>query len=80
MINQIYGQSKLYLFNPKHKNDILNKPNDSIKKYGQKINLTQGLSLYIPVEWYYFYECENESIIGEILCDNYFTVIFNNCR
>ena len=80
LINQIYGQSKLYLFNPKHKNDILNKSNDSIKKYGQKINLTQGLSLYIPVEWYYFYECENESIIGEILCDNYFTVIYNNFR
>jgi hypothetical protein len=80
LINQIYGQSKLYLFNPKHKNDIINKPNDSIKKYGQKINLTQGLSLYIPVEWYYFYECEQESIIGEILCDNYFTVIYNNCR
>ena len=80
LINQIYGQSKLYLFNPKHKHDILNKSNDSIKKYGQKINLTQGLSLYIPVEWYYFYECENESIIGEILSDNYFTVIYNNCR
>ena len=80
LINQIYGQSKIYLFNPKHKYDILNKSNDSIKKYGQKINLTQGLSLYIPVEWYYFYECENESIIGEILCDNYFTVIYNNCR
>ena len=80
LINQIYGQSKLYLFNPKHKNDIINKSNDSIKKYGQKINLTQGLSLYIPVEWYYFYECENESIIGEILSDNYFTVIFNNLR
>lgn len=80
LINQIYGQSKLYLFNPKHKNDILNKSNDSIKKYGQKINLTQGLSLYIPVEWYYFYEVEKESIIGEILSDNYFTVIYNNCR
>lgn len=80
LINQIYGQTKVYLFNPKHKNDILNKSNDSIKKYGQKINLTQGLSLYIPVEWYYFYEVENESVIGEILCDNYFTVIYNNCR
>ena len=80
LINQIYGQSKIYLFNPKHKNDIINKSNDSIKKYGQKINLTQGLSLSIPVEWYYFYECENESIIGEIVCDNYFTVIYNNLR
>lgn len=80
LINQIYGKTKVYLFNPKHKNDILNKSNDEIKKYGQKINLTQGLSLYIPIEWYYFYETEQESIIGEILCDNYFTVIYNNCR
>ena len=80
LINQIYGQSKLYLFNPKHKNDILNKSNDSIKKYGQKINLSPGIVLYIPVEWYYFYETENESILGEIECDNYFTMIYNNLR
>ena len=80
LICQIYGNSKLYLFNPKHKNDILNKTNNNIKKYGQKINLTQGLLLYIPIEWYYFYECDNESIIGEIISDNYFTVIFNTLR
>lgn len=80
LIYQIYGQSKIYIFNPKHKNDIENKSNESIKKYGQKINLTQGLILYIPIEWYYFYECEDESIIGEILSDNYFTVVYNNIR
>jgi hypothetical protein len=89
LISQIYGKSNVYLFNPKHKNDIISpngtngmsvKSNDSIKKYGQKINLTQGLLLYIPVEWYYFYEVEQESIIGEILSDNYFTFIYNNLR
>ena len=86
LISQIYGNTKLYLFNPKHKNDIINKSNgeiksnENIKKYGQKINLTQGLVLSIPIEWYYFYEVENESIIGEIICDNYFTVIYNNLR
>lgn len=80
LIYQIYGQTKLYLFNPKHINDIKNKSNESIKKYGQKINLTQGLVLYIPVEWYYFYESENESILGEITSDNYFTFIYNNLR
>ena len=87
LISQIYGKSNVYLFNPKHKNDIIlqtndmsAKSNDSIKKYGQKINLTQGLLLYIPVEWYYFYECDTESIIGEIISDNYFTVIYNNLR
>jgi hypothetical protein len=86
LISQIYGQTKLYLFNPKHKNDILNKSNgeiksnENIKKYGQKINLTQGLVISIPIEWYYFYEVEKESIIGEIISDNYFTVIYNNIR
>jgi len=80
LIHQIYGQSKLYLFNPKHKNDIMNKKNNEIKKYGQKINLTQGLVLSIPVEWMYFYETEDESIVGEIESDNYFTVVYNILR
>ena len=80
LVHQIYGQSKLYLFNPKHKSDIMNKENNEIKKYGQKINLTQGLVLSIPVEWMYFYETDNESIIGEIESDNFFTVIYNNLR
>ncbi len=80
IIHQIYGSSNLYLFNPKHKNDILNKSNDDIKKYGQKIKLTQGLVLYIPIEWYYFYQTDKESIIGETTSDNYFTIIYNNLR
>lgn len=80
LIAQIYGQSKLYLFNPKHKSNIIGKSNEQIKKYGQKINLTQGLLLYIPVEWSYFYETDMESIIGEIESDNYFTIIYNNIR
>ena len=80
LIHQIYGQSKLYLFNPKHKSDIIHKDNNQIKKYGQKINMTQGLVLYIPIEWLYFYETEDESIIGEIESDNYFTFFYNNLR
>jgi len=81
LIHQIYGQSKIYLFNPKHKSDIINKDNNNqIKKYGQKINLTQGLVLYIPIEWYYLYESDGESIIGEIEADNYFTIFYNNIR
>jgi hypothetical protein len=80
LIHQIYGQSKLYIFNPKHKNDITNKDNNEIKKYGQRISLTHGLVVYIPVEWYYLYETDNESIVGEIESDNYFTVVYNNIR
>tara|TARA_Y100001970_G_scaffold190117_1_gene231156 strand:- start:231 stop:944 length:714 start_codon:yes stop_codon:yes gene_type:complete len=81
LIHQIYGESKLYLFNPKHKLDIENKNNNNeIKKYGHKINLSPGIVVYIPIEWYYFYETGNESILGEIECDNYFTFIYNNLR
>ncbi len=80
LIHQITGESKLYLFNPKHKVNIIGKDNNEIKKYGHKINLTSGLVSYIPIEWYYLYETENESIIGEIESDNYFTVIYNNLR
>jgi len=80
LICQIYGSSKIYLFNPKHKSDIMNKDSSAIKKYGQKINLTQGLVLYVPVEWLYLIETEDESITGEIESDNYFTVIYNNLR
>jgi len=80
LIHQIYGSSKIYLFNPKHKNDIMNKNIGSIKKYGQKINLVQGLVLYVPVEWLYLIETEDVSITGEIEADNYFTVVYNNLR
>jgi len=58
----------------------MKKDSTAIKKYGQKINLTQGLVLYVPVEWLYLIETEDESITGEIESDNYFTVIYNNLR
>ena len=77
---QIQGNSTFYIFNPKHHNDILNKNNNDIKKWGQKINLIQGLVLYIPIEWYYFFETENESILATIESDNYFTVLYNLLR
>mgnify|MGYP001026019385 FL=1 len=80
LIYQLLGESVIYIFNPKHKNDIIHKENNEIKKYAYKLNLSKGLVVYIPVEWYYFFETENESIIGEIECDNYFTSIYNNLR
>ena len=58
----------------------MNKNIGSIKKYGQKINLVQGLVLYVPVEWLYLIETEDVSITGEIEADNYFTVVYNNLR
>ena len=80
LIHQIQGKCNLYLFNPKHREDILGLENNAIKKYGQKLSVEEGLVIYIPPEWYYFYETEGECIIGEIQCDNYFTVIYNTLR
>ncbi len=80
LIYQIHGESKLYLFNPSHRVDIMDKPNDQIKKYGHKINLKPGIVIMIPIEWYYFYESNGSSIVGEIESDNYFTVLYNNLR
>lgn len=80
LIHQIKGESKLYLFNPKHEINIVNKNNDEIKKYGHKILLKPGTIIYIPIEWLYFYECDNECIMGEILSDNYFTYFYNSLR
>ena len=72
LIFQIYDQSTLYLIHPKHKEDILNKNNNSIKKWAHKINLEPNLIVYIPSQWYYFYECENSSIISTI---DYYTIL-----
>jgi hypothetical protein len=72
LIFQIYDKSTLYLIHPKHKEDILNKNNNSIKKWAHKINLEPNLIVHIPSQWYYFYECENSSIISTI---NYYTII-----
>jgi len=80
LIYQIYGESKLYLFNPSHRVDITGKPNEHIKKFGHKINLKPGIVILIPIEWYYFYESDGSSIVGEIESDNYFTVMYNNLR
>jgi len=80
LIYQIHGESKLYLFNPSHRVNIMDKPNDQIKKYGHKINLKPGIVIMIPIEWYYFYESNGSSIVGEIESDNYFTVLYNNLR
>ncbi len=70
----------IYLFNPKHKEDILTKENHEIKKWAYKINLEPNLILYIPPEWYYFYETTKPTVIGSIESDTYFTYFYNLLR
>jgi len=80
LIFQINGMSTLYVIHPKHKEDILQKENHSIKKWAHKINLESNLIVYLPPEWYYFYECEDLSIISTIDYDTYFTYPYNLLR
>lgn len=70
-----------YLFHPKHKNDILNKNETEIKKWSYKIELKETQILFIPTNWYYFYETnKDDTILGNYYSDNYFTFIYNYIR
>jgi len=78
--SQLSGNTIFYLFNPKHKGDILTKENNEIKKWAYKVNLKSGIVLYIPPEWYYFFESNEESILCRTYSDNYFTWLYNSLR
>ncbi len=78
--SQLHGESTFYIINPKHKEDIANKSQSEIKKWAFKINLKPGLILYLPPEWYYMYEVDEESILSYSYCDNYFTWGYNLLR
>lgn len=80
LISQLFGESILYLFNPKYKEEIINKENFEIKKWGSKINLKSGILLYIPSDWYYIIESEEKSIFVISTIDNYFTFLYNSLR
>ena len=70
-----------YLINPKHKNDIIQKDESTIKKWSHKIVLTENQILSIPTNWYYFYETnENDTILGKYYADTYFTFLYNSIR
>ena len=46
-----------------------------------KIEVNENQILSIPPNWFYFYETnQNDTIIGTIQSDNYFTVIYNQFR
>ncbi len=80
LFTQLNGNTNFYIFNPKHKNDIINKTNKEIKKWSIRVNLKPGVLLYIPANWYYIYETDNESILCSSYSDNYFTYLYNLIR
>tara|TARA_Y100000389_G_C17456716_1_gene518635 strand:+ start:1501 stop:2187 length:687 start_codon:yes stop_codon:yes gene_type:complete len=80
IIGNIHGDSTIYLFNPKHKEEILDKENNKIKKWGHKKKLKKNNILLIPPYWYYIQETNTETIQYHIDINNIFTFIPNKIR
>ncbi len=81
LISSLLGSFTVYIFNPKHEKDIKGLDTQLIKKWGIKLSIHKGQALYIPTEWYYFYETSNEdSLLAHMECDSYSTVIYNYLR
>ena len=77
IIGVLEGSSTIYLFNPKHKDEIINKENDEIKKWGHKKLIQKGNVLLIPPYWSYIQEIEEGIIQYHTDIDTYFTFIPN---
>ena len=80
LIQPIAGKVIIYLFNPKHEKDIKGLELKSIKKWAIKLELDKDQLLYIPPEWYYFYESKDDVILSQVECDSYPTFLFNYIR
>lgn len=77
VISVLYGDIDIYLFNPKHNNILLD---NNFKKWASKINLLENTILYIPSNWKYYIESNNDTILTNLKCDNYFTFIYNEYK
>ncbi len=78
LLKPLSGKVIIYLFNPKHEKDI--KGLTSIKKWGIKVEVTKDKVLFIPPEWSYIYETNEEVILSHIEMDSYPTFLFNYIR
>jgi len=80
LLQPISGKVIIYLFNPKHESDIKGIELKSIKKWGIKLELEKNQLLYIPPEWYYFYESMDDVILSQVEFDSYPSFLFNYIR
>jgi hypothetical protein len=77
IIYNIDGLCKLYLFNPKHKDDIKGKNLDNIKKWAHIREIKKGDLLIIPTNWYYIIKTNNFVVLYNNYINNIFTFIPN---
>ena len=76
ILGVLSGETKIYLFNPKHEKDIIHKEKDMVKKWGHKRILQKNDILLIPTNWYYFIETDDD-ILYHIDINTYFTFLPN---
>jgi len=77
ILSILSGECKIYLINPKHKKEIIDKENKEIKKWAHIKKLEKYDNILIPTNWYYFIETDDKLIIHHLDIDNYFTIIPN---
>ena len=80
IIGMLKGETTIYLFKPKHKEDILGKENFEIKKWGHKKKLKENDIIFIPPYWEYIQESNTNVIQFNIDINNIFTFIPNYIR
>jgi hypothetical protein len=80
LIQSLKGDYTMYLFNPKHENDIKGQEINNTKKWAIKLDMKKDTVLYIPPEWSYFYQCDNELILVKSESDSIHTWLFNRIR
>lgn len=74
------GNLTIYLFNPKHKQEILGKSLENVKKYSHKYHLEKDNLLIIPTNWYYIQESMDNVLEYHCDSDNIFCVLYNMIR
>lgn len=80
LLQSLEGDYTVYLFNPKHENDIKGQELNNTKKWGIKLDMKKDTVLYIPPEWSYFYQCDNELLLSKSESDSIPTWLFNRIR
>jgi len=80
LLQSLEGDYTVYLFNPKHENDIKGLEINNTKKWAIKLDMKKDNILFIPPEWSYFYRCDNELILSKTESDSIPTWLFNRIR
>ena len=80
LLQSLVGDYTVYLFNPKHENDVKGLEINNTKKWAIKLDMKKDNILFVPPEWSYFYQCENELIIVKTDSDSIPTWLFNRIR